>query len=404
MDVTSDERWMRCALLAGRRAQGISYPNPPVGAALVHENELLAVGWTQAPGHEHAEAMCFRQCAAVPPNSTLYVNLEPCNHVGRTGRCTDLVINAGIGRVVVGLEDPNPLVAGAGISRLRDAGIEVAVGVLASNLREDMAEYLYRVGEGLTSGFLQQSGQRWDHAAQSWEQHRAGNRWTEEFIYRQSLREQLGDVSGLRILDFGGGSGEFSEFLHENGAIVTYVDHSAQMREIARHKTNGVLEAYCLTEDLEGSARPQLFDAVVANMVLHDVEDLGGTLGWLSSRLEMGGRLFVTILHPCFKPPVHGWSSLSESSARYMIDRYGNIGLNLTAVFGGGPSSIPTLNIHRRLSDYMAALLAIGLVLDSVFEPDGRWHPEYFASPLAVADDWFRRAPVLGFLAHKPQC
>ncbi|WP_419965887.1 class I SAM-dependent methyltransferase [Stenotrophomonas geniculata] len=284
---------------------------------------------------------------------------------------------------------------------MRAAGIDVAVGVLASRLREDLAEYLYRVGEGLTSGFLQQSRQRWDDAAQSWEQHRAGNRWTEELIYRQSLREQLGNVSGLRILDFGAGSGELSEFLHENGAIVTYVDHSAQMREIARHKTNGVLAAYYLIEDLEGSARSPLFDVVVANMVLHDVEDLGGTLGWLASRLEVGGRLFVTILHPCFKPPVHGWGALSESSVRYMIDRYGNIGLNLTAASGGGPSGIPTLNIHRRLSDYLTALLAVGLVLESVFEPDGRWHPDYFSSPLALADDWFRRAPVLGFLAHK---
>lgn len=402
MEVTSDERWMRCALLAGRRAQGDSYPNPPVGAALVHENKLLAVGWTQTPGQEHAEAMCLKQCAAVPPNSTLYVTLEPCNHVGRTGRCTDLVINAGIGRVVVGLEDPNPMVAGIGISRLRDAGIDVAVGVLASNLREDLAEYLYRVGEGLTSGFRQQSRQRWDHAAQSWEKHRAGNHWTEELIYRQSLREQLGDISGLRILDFGAGSGELSEFLHESGARVTYVDHSEQMREIARRKTNGCLAAYYLAEELEGSARPQLFDVVVANMVLHDVEDLGETLRWLASRLEMGGRLFVTVLHPCFKPPVHGWSVLGESSAPYMIDRYGNIGLNITTASGGGPSGIPTLNIHRRLSDYIAALLGIGLVLNSVFEPDGRWHSEYFASPLALADDWFRRAPVLGFLAHKP--
>lgn len=129
----------RCIELASR-GLGFTAPNPCVGCVIVHDERVLGEGWHKQYGAAHAEVEAFASVqgsdVALLPESTVYVSLEPCNHHGKTPPCTDLLIRHGVKRVVIGSMDPNPIVAGAGIQRLRDAGIEVISGVLTDACRK----------------------------------------------------------------------------------------------------------------------------------------------------------------------------------------------------------------------------------------------------------------------------
>ncbi len=132
-----DEQYMRrCLELAGRGAGYVS-PNPMVGCVVVRGGEVIAEGWHERHGGPHAEPNALNRIPAGTPlgGATLYVNLEPCNHHGKTPPCSELIIARGVGRVVVGCEDPNPRVSGSGIARLHEAGIGVTVGVLETEAR-----------------------------------------------------------------------------------------------------------------------------------------------------------------------------------------------------------------------------------------------------------------------------
>lgn len=122
---------LRAARLA-LRGRGLTAPNPCVGAVLARDGEIVAEGWHKACGGPHAEVECLadaRQKGVDPAACTLYVTLEPCNHQGKTPPCTKAVLDAGIGRVVIGCADPNPHVAGGGATVLRAAGLDVVLGV-----------------------------------------------------------------------------------------------------------------------------------------------------------------------------------------------------------------------------------------------------------------------------------
>lgn len=126
-----------------RRGEYFVAPNPMVGAVLVRpDGQILAEGWHEKYGEGHAEVNCFKHLEMSRPRDfemsqcTLFVSLEPCSHYGKTPPCAKLIIEKGVGRVVVGMLDPNPLVAGKGVQMLRDAGIEVVVGVLEKECRE----------------------------------------------------------------------------------------------------------------------------------------------------------------------------------------------------------------------------------------------------------------------------
>ena len=116
------------AFTQAQQAVGLSEPNPRVGCVIVaNDGRTVASGHTQRAGDAHAEAMALRQAGASARGATAYVTLEPCSHHGRTPPCCDALIAAGVAKIVVAIEDPNPLVAGQGIARLRAAGIEVEV-------------------------------------------------------------------------------------------------------------------------------------------------------------------------------------------------------------------------------------------------------------------------------------
>lgn len=124
----NDIDYMRRALTLARR--GRTSPNPMVGAVIVRDGRILAEGWHEKCGALHAERHALANCPESPAGATMYVTLEPCCHQGRQPPCTDAILAAGIRRVVVGSDDPNPLVAGKGLEILRSHGLEVETGVL----------------------------------------------------------------------------------------------------------------------------------------------------------------------------------------------------------------------------------------------------------------------------------
>ena len=128
-----DERYMRRCLELAKKGLGYTYPNPLVGAVIVNEKNIIGEGWHQAAGQPHAEINAIRQVQnrELLSNSTLYVNLEPCCHFGKTPPCVNAIIENKIPRVVVGMKDPHDKVAGKGIEKLRENGCQVRVGVLS---------------------------------------------------------------------------------------------------------------------------------------------------------------------------------------------------------------------------------------------------------------------------------
>ncbi len=144
----TDEGFLRQALELARRGIGLTAPNPNVGAVLVADNgEVVGTGTHTYDALKHAEVLALEQAKERARGATLYVNLEPCSHQGRTGPCADALIAAGIRRVVGGVLDPNPLVSGQGFARLRAAGVSVASGLLAEecqHLNEAFANYIRR--------------------------------------------------------------------------------------------------------------------------------------------------------------------------------------------------------------------------------------------------------------------
>ena len=126
---------MRLALKEARKGLGRTSPNPCVGAVVVRDQTVIATGYHKKAGTPHAEIHALRKAGDLASDATLYVTLEPCNHTGRTPPCTRAIVASGISRVVVGMEDPNPLVDGGGNSYLQSQGIEVTSGVLAAECR-----------------------------------------------------------------------------------------------------------------------------------------------------------------------------------------------------------------------------------------------------------------------------
>ncbi len=124
---------MRLALKQAVRAQGRTSPNPLVGAVIVQGGQVMATGYHKKAGTPHAEINAIAKVKGKTQGATLYVTLEPCNHHGRTPPCTEAVWRAGFKRVVVGMTDPNPLVAGQGLRFLQEKGLEVCSGVLADD-------------------------------------------------------------------------------------------------------------------------------------------------------------------------------------------------------------------------------------------------------------------------------
>ncbi|NCC88510.1 MAG: bifunctional diaminohydroxyphosphoribosylaminopyrimidine deaminase/5-amino-6-(5-phosphoribosylamino)uracil reductase RibD, partial [Clostridia bacterium] len=126
----TDTQYMHLALELAKKGEGFVNPNPMVGAVIVKNDKVIGQGYHKKYGELHAERNALAGCTISPKSATLYVTLEPCCHFGKTSPCTDAIIESGISKVVVGIKDPNPIVAGNGIEKLRQQGVEVVEGVL----------------------------------------------------------------------------------------------------------------------------------------------------------------------------------------------------------------------------------------------------------------------------------
>jgi len=143
----------RCLELA-RKAAGQTAPNPMVGSVILKDDLVVGEGFHPGAGQPHAEVFALKQAGDKAYGATLYVNLEPCNHFGRTPPCTEAIIQAGVARVVVGIVDPDSRVAGSGIARLREAGIEVMVGVEQEACERLNQPFLWRIRHQRPLGIL----------------------------------------------------------------------------------------------------------------------------------------------------------------------------------------------------------------------------------------------------------
>ena len=144
----TDAAYMGLALCLARKAVGSVSPNPPVGAVLVRDGEVVGEGYTQPPGQAHAEIVAIRQAGPRARGATLYTTLEPCNHQGRTGPCSEAIIEAGVVEVHSAVTDPNPHVKGGGLSRLSEAGIAVSTGEMAGEASRLIEAYAKLVTTG----------------------------------------------------------------------------------------------------------------------------------------------------------------------------------------------------------------------------------------------------------------
>lgn len=138
----TDRTYMLRAMELAERGKGRVNPNPLVGAVIVKEGKVIGEGWHEQYGGLHAERNAFRNCRENAAGATLYVTLEPCCHYGKTPPCTEAILEHKIRRVVIGLKDPNPLVAGKGIKILQEAGMDVVAGIEEEKLKEQNRIFL----------------------------------------------------------------------------------------------------------------------------------------------------------------------------------------------------------------------------------------------------------------------
>lgn len=143
--MTGDARYMQRALDAAALGANTARPNPMVGAVIVRDGQIVGVGHHERAGGPHAEVVALQQAGEQARGADIYVNLEPCSHFGRTPPCADALVRAGVARVFAGMIDPNPRVSGAGIQRLRDAGIETHVGMLEDACRDLNRDFIVHI-------------------------------------------------------------------------------------------------------------------------------------------------------------------------------------------------------------------------------------------------------------------
>ncbi|MFZ3588573.1 bifunctional diaminohydroxyphosphoribosylaminopyrimidine deaminase/5-amino-6-(5-phosphoribosylamino)uracil reductase RibD [Bacillus sp. DJP31] len=138
----TDIEYMNLALVLAKSVKGQTSPNPPVGSVVVKNGRIVGMGAHLKAGEAHAEAQAIKMAGTLTEGATVYVTLEPCSHFGKTPPCADLLIESKVSRVLIATTDPNPLVAGGGVVKLRNAGIEVEIGLLQSEA-DDLYEMFF---------------------------------------------------------------------------------------------------------------------------------------------------------------------------------------------------------------------------------------------------------------------
>ena len=146
--MSSDVEYMQRAIRLAKKGIYTTEPNPNVGCVIVKNGEIVGEGWHRLAGKAHAEINALKQAGEKAKDTTVYVTLEPCSHTGKTPPCANALIDAGVKKVIVAMADPNPLVAGSGLKKLQDAGIETGLGLLEAQARELNPGFIKRMDAG----------------------------------------------------------------------------------------------------------------------------------------------------------------------------------------------------------------------------------------------------------------
>lgn len=307
---STDETYMSEAIKLAAQALGRTSPNPMVGCVLVKNDQIIGRGYHQKAGTPHAEVHALSEAQDQAKDATAYVTLEPCSHFGRTPPCSDALIKAGVKRVVVAMQDPNPLVAGRGIQRLREAEIQVDVGVLqheAASLNEafckaittTMPFVLYKTALTLDGKIATETGD---------------SRWVSSEISRQYVH-QLRDQYDVILV----GS---ETILHDNPALTCrlpggrdpirlVVDGRCRLAENSQVLTSSA-ESPCIIATTKAAPADKLsrlqklknveiwqYDTSRYVPLKQMLKDLFRR-GWISILLEGGGRLAGALIeHEC---------------------------------------------------------------------------------------------------------
>ncbi len=190
-----DHRFMAMAIKLAERGRGLVEPNPMVGCVLAREGQVAGEGWHRQFGGPHAEIAALAAAGNAAHGAEAFVSLEPCNYQGKTGPCTRALIEAGVARVVVGCQDPNPQVAGQGIAELRAAGIHVDEGVLAEQAAEVIAPFAKFITHG-KPWVIAKWAMTWDGKLAS----RTGSsRWISGEASRAAVHKLRGQVDAVLV-------------------------------------------------------------------------------------------------------------------------------------------------------------------------------------------------------------
>jgi diaminohydroxyphosphoribosylaminopyrimidine deaminase / 5-amino-6-(5-phosphoribosylamino)uracil reductase len=191
----TDQYYMNLALELAATAKGKTNPNPLVGAVIVKNGMVVGSGLHRKAGEPHAEVHAFRMAGEHAKDATLYVTLEPCSHYGKTPPCAELVKSSGVSRVVIAMEDPNPLVAGRGIKILQDAGIEVEVGVMEQEARLLNERFIHNMVTG-TPFIISKVAMTLDGKLATYNGH---SQWITGSEARESVHRLRSEMDGIMV-------------------------------------------------------------------------------------------------------------------------------------------------------------------------------------------------------------
>ena len=192
---TDDEKWMRRVFRLAEKGRGRTSPNPMVGAILVKDDKLVGEGYHAKSGEAHAEIVALQRAREEARGAILYLNLEPCAHYGKTPPCAPQVVEAGVKRVVIGMEDPNPLVKGKGIEILRRAGLDVEIGILEKECRrlnEAFCKYISKKEPFV----ILKAAATWDGKIAT---RNGGSKWISGEISRRFVHKLRKQVDGVLV-------------------------------------------------------------------------------------------------------------------------------------------------------------------------------------------------------------
>lgn len=285
MFTAADHAYMARALQLAQRGLNTTTPNPRVGCVVARDGEVVGEGWHERAGEPHAEVHALRAAGERAAGATVYVNLEPCNHHGRTPPCAEALVQAHVARVVAAMQDPNPKVAGSGLARLRAAGIQTASGLLETEARELNAGFISRMVRGrpwvrIKSAASLDGRTALDNGVSQWITgplaRRDGHRWR---------ARACAVMAGIGTLQADNPRLTVREVEAKRQPMRIVVDRNLEMSPDARVLEGGNVLVFCAREERDRSARLRAAGAEVVAL-----PDPGGKVDLPAMMRELGRR------------------------------------------------------------------------------------------------------------------